>query len=248
MADATCSVEDDSHTPGPLTQGLCRKHYTRSRRHGDPLYVHPASRRGPAEERFWRHVDKNGTTPAHRPELGQCWLWTGAKDSGYGRFNDGERPVQAHRFSYELHVEAIPDGLDIDHLCHPGDWSCPWDTCPHHSCVNPAHLEPVPRGVNTLRGATPSSANAAKTHCQNGHEFTEENTYIKTGPTGRPMRVCRACRRKPREEWLTKPKGSKTHCVNGHEYTPENTWIAPGSGSKYCRACQRARAERKKAA
>lgn len=33
----------------------------------------------PAEliARFWVKVDKNGTAPAHRPELGPCWLWTG---------------------------------------------------------------------------------------------------------------------------------------------------------------------------
>jgi hypothetical protein len=29
-------------------------------------------------ERFWKKVDKNGPVPAHRPELGPCWLWTGA--------------------------------------------------------------------------------------------------------------------------------------------------------------------------
>jgi hypothetical protein len=27
------------------------------------------------EERFWEKVDKNGPVPAHRPELGPCWVW-----------------------------------------------------------------------------------------------------------------------------------------------------------------------------
>ncbi len=31
---------------------------------------------------------------------------------------------------------------------------------------------------------------AKRTHCKNGHEFTEENTYVNT----RGFRTCKACR------------------------------------------------------
>ena len=157
--------------------------------------------------------------------------------TGYGCFNDGTRLTGAHRFAYELLVGPIPSDLHIDHLCR------------NPSCVNAAggHLEPVTQRENTLRGTGPAAVNATLTHCKNGHEFTEENTYIKTGRNGKKMRECRACRRKPREEWLTQEKNSKTHCINGHEFTPENTWIAPGSGQRYCRTCQKASRERSKA-
>jgi len=32
----------------------------------------------PPEERFWKHVDKNGPIPPLHPELGNCWLWMGS--------------------------------------------------------------------------------------------------------------------------------------------------------------------------
>lgn len=37
--------------------------------------------------------------------------------------------------------------------------------------------------------------NARKTHCKNGHEFTPENTRLALARTGRPTRVCIACKR-----------------------------------------------------
>ena len=47
-------------------------------------------KRGPklvdAATRFARMVDRNGPTPKHRPDLGPCHVWTGARDpDGYGR-------------------------------------------------------------------------------------------------------------------------------------------------------------------
>lgn len=119
---------------------------------------------------FWRRVDKNGD--------GGCWLWTGAKTSnGYGYLNtDGGRRL-AHRFSYESLVGPIPAGLQLDHLCRV------------RHCVNPTHLEPVTQRENVLRGEGLSAANARKTHCSRGHEYTPENTYIYA--EGR--RHCRPC-------------------------------------------------------
>jgi hypothetical protein len=87
-------------------------------------------------ERFWLKVD--------RQDQGECWRWTGAVAGGYGRFWIGPgrargRPVQAHRFAYELLVGPIPDGLTIDHLCL------------NKLCVNPAHMEPVTGAENSRR-------------------------------------------------------------------------------------------------
>lgn len=109
-----------------------------------------------------------------------CWSWTSTKSPrGYGSFRRRGRPnVSAHRYSYELLVGPIPDGLELDHLCR------------NPSCVNPAHLEPVTHQENVLRGASGPALNGAKTHCHRGHEFTPDNTYARKDRRGRHCRAC----------------------------------------------------------
>lgn len=126
------------------------------------------------EERFWAKVDRRGRV--------ECWPWTAstAGNQGYGRIRVGERDVLAHRFAYELLRGPIPEGLDIDHLCR------------NRRCVNPAHMEPVTRTENTMRGESPNARNARKTHCAKGHPLTPENVYIFPG---RSTRQCKPCRR-----------------------------------------------------
>lgn len=143
------------------------------------------------EARFWAKVTV-GPVPDACPDLGPCWLRSGAANGdGYAQFHgtfDGVRKVgYAHRWAYEAMVAEIPPGLHIDHLCRV------------HNCVNPYHMDPVPNGVNTARGQAGellATANrgrgAAVTHCCHGHEYTPENTgrQPKTG-----FRYCRECAR-----------------------------------------------------
>jgi DNA-binding CsgD family transcriptional regulator len=63
-----------------------------------------------------------------------CWSWTGSTDHlGYGQFGvmvrgGGRKMVRAHRFAWEQASGAIPDGLDVVHLCET------------RICVRPDHL------------------------------------------------------------------------------------------------------------
>lgn len=117
-----------------------------------------------------------------------CWMWTGrTSEDGYGCTGyKGNRNEGAHRAVYDLLVGPIPNGQTLDHLCHTRDESCPGGrSCPHRRCVNPAHLEPVERLVNILRGRSFVAVNARKERCICGAEYTP-------GLYGR-KRACRPC-------------------------------------------------------
>lgn len=113
-----------------------------------------------------------------------CWEWSGSKTrQGYAAAirRDG-RAVSPHRAAWELWNGPIPDGLEIDHLCHTNDASCPGGpSCPHRCCCNPAHLEPVVHVINVRRGNAGSyqiAKAATITHCPKGHPYDEENTRL----------------------------------------------------------------------
>ena len=117
----------------------------------------------PPAVRFWVKV-RGGSVE-------DCWLWTASLNPrGYGRFFDGTRVIQAHRFAYEHLRSFIPDGLVLDHLCMTP------------ACVNPWHLEPVTHAVNVARWGR------SVTTCPQGHPYDEKNTRI-----GSKGKTCRAC-------------------------------------------------------
>ena len=138
-----------------------------------------------------RNCKRNGPKPKAvrerllsniRPE-GDCWVWMGFRNTwGYGTIKVRGEILLAHRVSYEEFVTAIPEGLEIDHLCR------------NRMCINPAHLEPVPHIVNVQRGLAgkyPSNGDQErrKTHCPHGHPYDLFNTHwTKLG-----HRECKAC-------------------------------------------------------
>jgi HNH endonuclease len=105
-----------------------------------------------------------------------CWLWTGSLDTnGYAQYKANNRTVRAHKYIYErLTKEKIPPGYQLHHECR------------NRNCVNPDHLEILTSGAHCKIHK--------KTHCKRGHEFTPENTLIKTDRNGCVRRACKKCR------------------------------------------------------
>lgn len=138
---------------------------------------HPQSAiTGPSSHaRFWAKVDKSSANG--------CWRWTAATNSrGYGQFWLSPRHRMAHTVAYELLIGTVPAGLVLDHLCR------------NHSCVNPAHLEPVTQAENIARGMAPNALAVRTGRCMRGHELTPDNLRVNKRSGGRASkRQCRTC-------------------------------------------------------
>lgn len=91
---------------------------------------------------------------------------------------------------------------------------------------------------------------ATETHCANGHEWTEESTYVWSTPAMQgPSKRCRYCvylsDRKHHgkepidtyEGWLEWQRHKDQFCKNGHPRA-EFTRLDPATGVRICRACQ----------
>ncbi|WP_160051220.1 HNH endonuclease signature motif containing protein [Nocardiopsis sp. FR26] len=114
-----------------------------------------------------------------------CWEWCGRlSDKGYGWFWDSanKKHVKAHRWSYESSVAAIPEGLEIDHLCR------------NRACVNPGHLEPVTHAENVRR------AKYLKTECVAGHPLP----VVESG-----SRECQECARERKRAYKARQKAKQ---------------------------------------
>lgn len=124
-----------------------------------------------------------------------CWLWLGhLATGGYGstpRMRDGRWvSARAHRVVYEEVRGPIPDGLELDHLCH------------QRCCVNPDHLEPVTHQEN-VRRATVYRRGAT---CKRGHLRTAHSVSCGGGKYFR----CKACHRDIERQRYQRARAGKT--------------------------------------
>ena len=126
--------------------------------------------------RFWSKVDVK--------RKNECWLWkSSCRPNGYGELSVKNKSVSAHVLSFEYTNGEVPKGLWVDHICR------------NRKCVNPNHLRAVTPKTNALENSDSSSFHfSQRTHCNNGHEFTPENTrYVPHKKSGKKHRRCRAC-------------------------------------------------------
>ncbi|MHA6764694.1 HNH endonuclease signature motif containing protein [Streptacidiphilus sp. PAMC 29251] len=144
-----------------------------------------------------------------------CWEWTGAvSTSGYGRTYWDTKAREAHRVIYGLLVGPIPEGMVLDHICHTEKCLMTGRDCSHRRCQNPDHLRPVTRGANAMRSASPPAMNAAKTACDQGHEYTDTSSKIDGG-----TRRCLICRREADKR--RRPRGlPRTGSTRTREFRP----------------------------
>ena len=98
----------------------------------------------------------------------------------------GRANHSVHRLVAEAFIGPMPEGMETRHLNGNNQ---------DNRATNLAYGTGVDNAQDTLRhGRHP---NARKTHCNEGHEFTPENTYINPASGSRNCRACLA--RKVRE-------------------------------------------------
>lgn len=117
-----------------------------------------------------------------KSESKSCLIWPGAQnDKGYGCLHDAVRKItiSPHRLSASLFL-----GLDLE---DSNSFACHRQECVNKLCFNPDHLY-----IGTHKENQEDRA-ALITHCKQGHEFTESNTYIALN-SKYPKRQCRRCK------------------------------------------------------
>lgn len=138
-----------------------------------------------AESYFWARVNRS-------PD--GCWEWQGGRTAaGYGIFSGTHGRRYAHRFSWELHHEAIPQGMLVCHQC---------DNPP---CVRPDHLFLGSHADNAQdREAKGRRQPEPKTACPDGHPYHGENVYQRPDRKGRG---CKECGREAARRWRQRNPG-----------------------------------------
>lgn len=119
--------------------------------------------------------------------LQECKLAKGRPGNhGYHRKSYKNVVYLAHRLSYMLTYGDPPQGYEIHHLCH------------NRRCIEPTHLVALTKAEHQLqeireRGLVGmSKIHAAKTRCDNGHEFDGHNSK---------QRTCSICSKAIKKRW-----------------------------------------------
>jgi len=77
--------------------------------------------------------------PEGLEHLGDCEMWQGPPNHGYGQVKVNGKPVGVHLARWRAVRGPVPDGLQLDHLCE------------RKLCAALDHLEPVTQQENARR-------------------------------------------------------------------------------------------------
>ena len=215
MDKPKCSIEECPNRADK--RGWCGKHYRRWQRTGTTDLVVKVKPPRDNEAHFWPEVSKDGPVPAHCPELGPCWVWTGPCDEqGYGLFYYQDetgrmRRTRAHRWLLG-HLRGKPLTRDVvgkEDGCHH---------CDNPPCVNPAHLYTGTRKQNIADAVARGRLRQQKvTDCPKcGTEYTYN-------PSGKHRR-CKVCEHARQRK--TRTEDRKT-CRNNHLLEGDNILLCP---------------------
>lgn len=112
-----CSIDGCGRDIGRHgARGWCNKHYQRWQAHGDPK----GGRR--------KYLDPEKAFKARTVRVGECLVWEGSSSLGYGYITVRGKGLRAHRYAWEREHGPIPEGMQVDHICH------------NTLCVNVEHL------------------------------------------------------------------------------------------------------------
>lgn len=134
-------------------------------------------------------------------------IWQGSlTEDGYALGHG----IVVSRDWYVENFGPLPEGWTVDHLCR----QC--------ACVNLDHLEAVTQAENVRRtveaGTHVSLRRKAQTHCNRGHEFTEENTRWKKCGEGR---YCKQCKREVGAKRRQKNRDAYLIATYGETHVPK---------------------------
>lgn len=131
-------------------------------------------------DRLWTKVDR--PTSEDAPKL--CWEWGGSNSMGVPQMfiSNGKGGGTSHSVRRIVWENTRGEEVAEGHIVTTN--------CRNKACVNPNHLVQMTRKEQALQNGSPTATNAGKTHCKNGHEFTEENTYVRPDGRGRQCRTC----------------------------------------------------------
>ena len=176
------------------TRGLCHKHYQRLLRNGDPV-AEPEKKPRATKAR----------TECSEPECARKVHSSGLCQNHYRQMKRRERGLQ--KPGPQPKEKAPGRGLG---------WRGSLEECVHGHPLSEENTYVDPktgmracrtcrrnrkRAIDAeVRVSGSGSANAVKTHCPKGHEYTEENTYIWVGKHGAVKRICRTCQKIKRWE------------------------------------------------
>jgi hypothetical protein len=149
----------------------------------------------------------------------------GRRYHGCSLYRDGKsRQRTVHALVLEAFVGPRPEGL----------FGCHRDDDADNNCLENLYWgTPAENSRDAVENGLCWKSNIS--HCPQGHEYTEDNTYIvpKSG-----HRQCRTCVKAKNEG---NANCTRTHCPQGHPYAGENL-VINSQGRRTCRTCVRDRA------